>query len=728
MSGKTLWVDSNENLEGAPDPSDGTRTAIFKWALPVLVVSAGFILGQAMIYRHSAPFAWLFLVGIWQYRRPQFLYGVAGAFLGTLASTGWFSAGMLFVMAMVIPLPHTRARWSWMLWPLIGSGGALQFWVSAPGVSWPALTWALMAGAGSVFLYAGFLKEWDGVEHGTSDRRTFVLLVTAVAAVIAGLAGFHTGLLNLSLLVGSLLVLLAGVSAGAANGALAGAMLGLTLVLRGDATGASVGLLVAGGFVAGWMGYWHWRLAGLGLALGVVGYALLVMPFHALETTGVSVIVAAILWQGIPPGWIGQLTQLVTNLMAGYDEVSLPDQLERISRVMVEMTNSFHIEDPEETRESEISELVVESLCRRCSLYRTCWEDNFYRSYRGLLDLMTLAEHRIVDADDVSGDLARRCIRRDELAAETNRAKDKERERAGYRQRVKESRALAEVQLKGVADIMADMAEDWRASPFRYRRQQLAIDYRMGLAQRPRAGGVVSGDTALVRDLSPDKVLLGLSDGMGVGPRAAWESGTAMALTSQLLEAGFTPSLAVHAVNTTLLLRSAEDQFATLDLLLMDRQNRGAEMIKVAASPSFLRRRGQVEIIRSQSLPVGILDQVGVEPIYHTLEPEDVIVMVTDGVLEELGPRGEQRLVEILSRLPLTDADWMAETILSYMLDDARSGRDDAAVMVVKVMAHRPVREVREALGHLTIGEWTRVTPPPRARSTPSMPSVRVGH
>lgn len=723
MFGRGLWL---EGKEPGSVLDAQIRSTMVQWAVPILVVLTGFILGQAMIYRHSAPFAWLLLVGVWQYQRRQFPYTLIGAAAGTLASTGWMSGAMLVLLAFLIPLPYRHASWRWLVWPLIGAGAGLCFWIGVPQWSWTALVWALAVGAGAIVLYAGFLKEWDQVEQGTSDRRTFVLLVTALAAIIAGLAGFHTGLLSLSLLCGSLMVILAGVAAGSANGALAGAMLGLTLVLRGDGTGASVGLFVAGGFVGGWMGHWHWRLAGLGMALGVIGYSVLVVPFSVLASVGVSVIAAAVLWQCIPGGWLGRLSKLVTNLVVGYDEASLPDQLERISGVMAEMANAFHVDDAKETREGEITEMVVENLCRRCSLYRTCWEDNFYRSYRGLLDLMAMADHRLVDSDDVRGELARRCIRPDELADHTNRAKDKERERAGYRQRLRESRALAEVQLKGVADIMAKMAEDWRGTPFQYRRDRIALDYHVGLAKRPRAGGSVSGDTALVKDLAHHKVLIGLSDGMGVGPRAAWESGTAMALFSQLLEAGFGADLAVHAVNTTLLLRSTEDQFATLDLLLLDRQHRGGEMIKVAASPSFLRRRGQVEVIRSQSLPVGIVEQVAVEPIYHTLEPDDVLVMATDGALEELGPHGDQRMVEILSRLPLTDSQWMAETILSYLFDDARSGRDDAAVMVVKIMAHRPVREIREALGQLTMGEWTRVTPSP-SHPAPSMSTTRAG-
>ncbi len=680
-------------------------------ALPALIVVVGFILGQALIYRHSAPFAWLFVLSVWQFRRRRFLYAVLGGFAGTVLATSWVGGLAFLVLAVAIPLPHRVLGGAWLLWPLVGFGGALMFWAGEPSLSQWAVIWAGLAGAGSVALYVGLLREWGQVERGTSDRTTFVLLLTGLAAVIAGLAGFHTGWFNLSFLAGAILVLVAAVAGGAPLGALAGAMLGLTLVLRGEVGGASVGLLVAGGFAAGSMGRHHWRWAGLGLVLGVVGYALLILPWAAFQHMGPSVLAAAIVWQMVPPGWVGQLSRLATNLMAGYEETSLPDQMARISRVMAEMAQAFHVDDEEPSPENQVSEMVVEAVCRRCSLYRTCWEDNFYRSYRGTLDLTALAEHRRVGVEDVAGDLARRCIRREQLAAAVNAAKDKEREHAGYRQRVRESRALAEVQLRGVAEILSAMAVDWHGLPFQYRQAKVVLDYKVAVAQRPRAGGTISGDTALVKDLANYRVLMGLSDGMGVGAKAAWESGTAMALIGQLLEAGFSSPLAVHAVNTTLLLRSVEDQFATLDLLVLDRQSGGAEMIKVAATPSFLRRRGQVEIIRGQSLPVGIVDQVGVEPSYHILEPDDVIVMVTDGVLEEQGPHGDHRLAELLARLPMTDAGSIAESILSYMLDSMEEGHDDAAVLVVKIMAHRGMREIRETLGHLTFSEWTRVTP-----------------
>jgi stage II sporulation protein E len=454
----------------------------------------------------------------------------------------------------------------------------------------------------------------------------------------------------------------------------------------------------------------------------VLGYALAVLPPRPFQTVWLSLVVAAGLWQLIPSGWVGELSRLVTNMIAGYDETSLPEQIGRIGQVMAEIGNAFHVDDEEPSTESQASEIVVDSVCKRCSLYRACWEDNFYRSYRGLVDLMALAEHRRVEADDVTGDLGRRCIRRDELAQATNHARIKVGEQEGYRQRVRESRALAEVQLKGVAEIMEAMAEDWQGAPYYYRRAKVALDYHVGIAKRPRSGGLISGDTELVRELANNRVLLGLSDGMGVGARAAWESGTAMALISRLLEAGFSPKLAVHTVNTTLLLRSPDDRFATLDLLLIDRRSQTGELIKVAASPSFLRRRGQIEVIRSQSLPIGILDQVAVEPMYHDLEPEDVIVMVTDGVLEEQGPEGDRNLAEILARLPIADVQWMAETILSYMLDQEGDGRDDAAVMVVKVMGHRAIREISETIGQLTIGEWTRVTPPRGTRAAAPTP------
>lgn len=681
-----------------------------RWSRLVLWVVTGLVLGEAMLYHHSAPFAWLLLLFLWQNHRADFVYGLSGAVVGTTLAANWPAGLTLLGLALAIPLP-ARPSWGWSRLPVVGFGAALLFWVAAPQATWWTVGWSVAVGALTVVLYVLALEEWATIERGEGDRKTFLLGATGLGAVVAGLGGITAGALNLALVAGGLLILFAGVAAGAAEAALGGAMLGITLALRGETHGLFVGVLVAGGSVAGWMGARSWRLAPVGLMAGVAAYAVLLGPPRPFVSLWLSLAIASVVWQAIPPSWVARLTQLVASLLAGYDQTAIPAMLAGIGRVMDEMASAFHVEDPEPSPESEVGEAVVDAVCRRCSMYRGCWDENFYRSYRGLTDLISRAEHRTVTPDDLDGELGSRCIRPDELAAAVNDAETKERERAGYRRRLRESRALAEVELRGVGKILAAMARDFRPEPVRLTPPRARIDLEVGVARRPRAGGTVSGDSYLAAELSRHRVAFALSDGMGVGPRAAWESGTATALLEQMLVAGFTPALAVHAVNTTLLLRAVEEQFATLDLLVIDRETATAEVIKVAAAPSFWVRDGRVEICRRESLPVGILEEIAVEPEVRPISPGDMAVLVTDGVLEEQGPGGEGRIADLLGRLKLEDAQLLAETVLSYMLDQSGDGRDDAAVMVVKVVAANLARQVKRAIDDLTVGEWVRVTP-----------------
>ncbi len=434
--------------------------------------------------------------------------------------------------------------------------------------------------------------------------------------------------------------------------------------------------------------------------VGVLLYAVLVRLPPALTTFWLSLGVAAAGAELLPDAYLGIARQWVRALLTGREMNTLPDRLKRIAAVMAEMARAFRIEEEAPQAETHLVETVVTTVCKTCSLRRSCWEENFYRSYRGVVDLTANAATEVVTSQHLRGDLARRCIRPDTVAHAVNLAANRERERAQVALRIRESRALAELQLTGLSQLVGEMAEDWQdlTQPRRRGRSQFFLGYAVGVAQRPRRGGVVTGDTGLVRELSPGRVVFGLSDGMGVGPRAAWESGTAMSLLEQLLLAGFSQVLAVRAVNTTLLLRSVDDHFATLDLVLLDRTAHGVELVKVAAAPTFLRRGGRVEIIRAHSLPVGIVNDVSISPVYHTIAPGDWVVLVTDGVLEYFQDQGEERLRQFLEKLPGAEPQTMAETILSYMLGDHRDGRDDASVMVIEVRSgHRPGRSAASA-------------------------------
>jgi stage II sporulation protein E len=222
-----------------------------------------------------------------------------------------------------------------------------------------------------------------------------------------------------------------------------------------------------------------------------------------------------------------------------------------------------------------------------------------------------------------------------------------------------------------------------------------AWPYMLDLGVATKARRVVSGDTHTAIVLKGGKHMLVLSDGMGFGPRAAKESKATVDLLEKLLASGFDKDLAIRTVNHFLSLRSVEETFSTLDLALVDLNNGMTDLVKIGSAPSFIRRHNQVEIVRSVSLPLGVLDSLEVECEQRMLSPGDILIMVTDGILD--GGDGADREAWLIHELEISvcdDAQLMAETLLEAALEKTPlERRDDMTVLVARFdFRHKPAQ------------------------------------
>lgn len=208
----------------------------------------------------------------------------------------------------------------------------------------------------------------------------------------------------------------------------------------------------------------------------------------------------------------------------------------------------------------------------------------------------------------------------------------------------------------------------------------------IGKAQLAKDGGRVCGDSGDCVALSEGRQLLMISDGMGVGVGAAMKSGSAVNMLTRLLEVGFDRYTAVDTVNTVLMLQGGEEAFVTLDMCIIDRYDNTAEFIKTGAGPSFIRRGGQVEVIKNASLPVGMLQTVDKAVYRERLQPGDMVIMASDGLLDADSKTDLEWLVALLEDSAITDAQAMAEYLLGRAV--AISGgrlRDDITILVASV-------------------------------------------
>lgn len=214
-----------------------------------------------------------------------------------------------------------------------------------------------------------------------------------------------------------------------------------------------------------------------------------------------------------------------------------------------------------------------------------------------------------------------------------------------------------------------------------------------GIAQVSPDEEEVSGDNYEIIEVDDKETVSVLSDGMGTGQRAALESNTTVQLVGKLINAGFNKKLAIKTVNSALLLRSSEEIFATLDISAINRYTGEADFIKIGSVPTFVKRSNRnIELVRSSSLPVGIIDNIDIELTQKLqLLPGDMVVMVTDGVLDlqDDGTKQEEWMLRILRNNLINDPQSLAEYILQQAVNLKNRVDDDMTVLVTRLKGYQ---------------------------------------
>lgn len=215
-----------------------------------------------------------------------------------------------------------------------------------------------------------------------------------------------------------------------------------------------------------------------------------------------------------------------------------------------------------------------------------------------------------------------------------------------------------------------------------------------GITTAARDASGVSGDTYAIMPLRQGKIAVLLSDGMGVGSQAAQQSATTIHLLQQLLAVGFDLDVTVKTVNALLLLHTPEETFAAVDLVVFDLYNGEADFLKIGSAPSFIKRVREVSTVRSTSLPIGILNHIEIETDKRQLVAGDLIIMVTDGILdaEKKNVVKEEWVAKLLRRIASENPREVADIILQQAKKLAGGEIIDDMTVLVLRLEEKPLR------------------------------------
>ena len=195
----------------------------------------------------------------------------------------------------------------------------------------------------------------------------------------------------------------------------------------------------------------------------------------------------------------------------------------------------------------------------------------------------------------------------------------------------------------------------------------------------------VSGDNFFISALECGRTVAALADGMGTGKKAFCESQAVIELMEQCLNAGFDEKTSIEMINAAFIAGEYGGNPVTVDMSIVDRNLGVLNCIKMGAASTFVKRDNWVEIIKSTTLPIGVLEQVDYDCTAKKLYDGDYVVMVSDGILENLPfINKEQKLVEIINSIVVKAPEAMASEILDKSLAyNSMIAKDDMTVIVL---------------------------------------------
>lgn len=196
----------------------------------------------------------------------------------------------------------------------------------------------------------------------------------------------------------------------------------------------------------------------------------------------------------------------------------------------------------------------------------------------------------------------------------------------------------------------------------------------------------VSGDSILNTKLKDGKYLIAISDGMGSGPEARKSSQIVTSMLKRLLNSGFERNTSISLINSSLL-NVSDEVFATLDIAIIDLYKGTIEFIKNGACPTYIKNSKRTQVIKSRTLPTGVVKEVSADVFDKDIEENDLIVMVSDGILDSnIEYKNKELWVKyLIEDINILNPQKVADIILNESIDNNFGKvKDDMSVIVCK--------------------------------------------
>jgi sigma-B regulation protein RsbU (phosphoserine phosphatase) len=205
---------------------------------------------------------------------------------------------------------------------------------------------------------------------------------------------------------------------------------------------------------------------------------------------------------------------------------------------------------------------------------------------------------------------------------------------------------------------------------------------------RPARG--ISGDIYEVYEHTDGQTVIAFGDVSGKGVAAALYGSLMSGLLRTLAPRRRRPAELLKALNDALVERKVEARYVTLFVLLWDPASRQMVMANAGAVPPMVCRAGDNLNLRVEGVPLGLLHAREYEETVLKTQPDDTIVLYSDGISDHLNHAGIEFGRGRLAQTVRAHCNGSASALITAIFKDLdrynQIAFDDQTVFILKVL------------------------------------------
>lgn len=341
--------------------------------------------------------------------------------------------------------------------------------------------------------------------------------------VLSSLSSFSIFGITIGGVASLLIVMLLGWRRGASIGASAGISIAIVLALLGDGSIATIATYGFCGLLSGIFS----RFGKLG-AIGGFILGNIILIFFANGSADVvmslkEIIVASVFLFFMPKKAVVVIDDLFDYNNAlpegkeGYIEESTMLKLGAACDVVSDMADNVSVKKEEEETITDAMGSFIKTLndntCKRCENYEKCWSKNYHKMYETTFNAITYLQ---LKGDIKVEDLEETCCENRALLTEgLNFSYEIYKVNQDWQQRMNENKMRISKQLKEVSNVLNRVKDEMKETVIPMVQENGKHSLEIGIAKKKKNNSIISGDSTTVIKLKDNKVLVGLSDGMG---------------------------------------------------------------------------------------------------------------------------------------------------------------------------------------------------------------------